>query len=465
MLIDRTWHTAYLAALWKKTVVHATEPTLRRLTQHRSLIRKLEFSISMNTQLASITFPNLRTVDFEGRDYETPAGFSMEVKSATCAFLFNNPSIITVVIHRSCVDWMAIAQMKSLRNLTIHRRPYDWLGSEFWTVCAQLESLQMDSIPETTIPGDISFPNLASLALIGVQPYTPNQLDFIRRCPNLRKLRLPFPRVSGEDEILDDFSRLAKENTWPRLCELDVFFLAVIEEAIITLLQNPGWKAWTVTHSVFEPKAFECLRNHFGTLEALSLKKCVYVTGKMLQEILSNCPLLREFHGNVIHARVIANGRPWVCTSLRVFSCLIDCSRMKRSDPWTRTQEMTQDDGIQRRVFEMFSRPRKLEHIVVGVDYGKAVGLHLIVGKGLELLKDCRHITEIDFDGTDQFITGNDAQWMTNHWKELKQVRGTLNHDREANRISETILFDHQCQVNDRDEHEGSEYEDGDQGD
>ncbi|KAG0228692.1 hypothetical protein BGX31_006475 [Mortierella sp. GBA43] len=344
MLIDRTWHTACLAALWKNTVVHTTEPTLGRLTQHRSLIQKLDFNISMNTQLASIAFPNLRSVDFEGRDYETPAAFSMEVKSATCAFLFNNPSIITVAIHRSCVDWMAIAQMKSLRNLTIHRRPYDWLGSEFWTVCAQLESLQMDSIPETTIPGDISFPNLASLALIGVQPYTPNQLDFIRRCPNLKKLRLPFPRVNGEDEILDDFNRLAKENT------------------------------------------------------------------------------------------------------------------MKRSAPWARTKEMTQDDGIQRRVFEMFSRLRKLEHIVIGVDYGKPVGLHLIVGRGLELLKDCRYITEIDFEGTDQFITGDDAQWMTNHWKELKQVRGTLNLDRETNRTSETILFDHQCQVNDRDEHEGSEY-------
>lgn len=293
------------------------------------------------------------------------------------------------------------------------------LEPEFWTVCAQLDALQMDDIPATNIPSNISLPKLKSLALMSTRPYTDSELDFLRLCPNLRKLRLPFTYMEGA-KYRNRFSHVVEENAWPKLCELEVGFLNLEETAIITLLQNPEWKAFSVTHSLFGSKAFKSLRDHFATLEVLNLQGGVHITGEMYQEILSSCPLLKEFQGDKLHASVIANGRPWVCTSLREFRCLIDCSGMKRSTTGTKVQEMTLDDEIQRCVFEMLSRLWGIEYIVIRVNDGKAPCLQLSIRKGLELLEGCKFVKEIDFDSTDQDLTQDDVRWMTSHWKDFE---------------------------------------------
>ncbi|KAG0228694.1 hypothetical protein B0O80DRAFT_466498 [Mortierella sp. GBAus27b] len=455
MLIDRTWHSACLAAIWKDIDDLITRPTLEGLEKHRALVRTLKFTEPIDVQLAAITFPNLQSVDLGAT-----TAFSSKAKEATSALLSNNLSVPAVSISRDFVDWKVIPQMKGLKNLTVYKRPHGRLGADFWNVCARLDSLDMDSIPEMfPIPRDISFPNLTSLVLRGTYVFSVDQLGFLSLCPNLKKLVVPLGRGAKKSQH-QDFARLASANTWPKLSDLNYSDSNMPEDAIITLLENPVWKKWIVTHSKFGSKAFESLRNHFATLEVLSLQGCVNVTSEMVQEILSHCPSLGVFKGDRIHARDIDKGPPWVCTSLREFCCFVDCSGLETSAVMLYMEGKTKrgkvavklnsDDKIQQRVFEMFSRLTKLRHIKIGSEAG-GTGLQFLCGRGLELLEDCKDIREIDFDGVGQNMTEQDVFWMLDHWKSLLQVRGILHRDTDIDRRLSSILFECGCQLNDRD--------------
>ncbi|KAF9291109.1 hypothetical protein BGZ74_000408 [Mortierella antarctica] len=75
----------------------------------------------------------------------------------------------------------------------------------------------------------------------------------------------------------------------------------------------------------FDVLAFATLVPHFATLETLQWTKCAQVTGTMVQTVLASCPMLRVFCATQVQARLVQQGRPWVCVRMwRLVVCVVE---------------------------------------------------------------------------------------------------------------------------------------------
>jgi len=471
ILVNRAWHVTFLPYLWKNVAVSNRLPPVKFVERHRDLVRSLTFHGVIEKLYASITFPELQSVVVEDS-----FGFPLlKDRDVLSDFLTHNPSIRSLDQRRFCTDWDVISELTNLRHLTTTRNSGDIgvLGTDFWATCARLESLNMPRMLDMSpLPNDIVFPHLTSLVVTTISTkWNVTRVEFIRRCPNLKKLHLLHHHRGRDRAPLEEFIRLVNENTWPKLCELDYPNSGMSDDTIAILLDNPsGWRVWNVPDTFFGPKAFSSLQTHFATLESLDLEKCVKVTSGMVQEILARCQSLKSFRGEEIHANDIAKGQSWACTTLKTFKCFINCSGLKRSvlvkieREGTKTLDVVSKrihgDNVQRRVFAQLSRLHDLEYIRIGLLNGQTgPGLELRIGKGLELLKTCNKVKELDFQGVDQLMDKHDARWMVSHWGKLIDILGNLHLRLEKRMDLESIFFE-RCCVNGLDGHYDSD-EDG----
>ncbi|KAG0380467.1 hypothetical protein BGX24_008102 [Mortierella sp. AD032] len=77
---------------------------------------------------------------------------------------------------------------------------------------------------------------------------------------------------------------------------------------------------------IWEPEQLQyisALKYHFATLHHIHLERCKMIKSAELQIILCSCPSLRSFVAHEISGLDIAEGQPWVCLGLEIFSAWI----------------------------------------------------------------------------------------------------------------------------------------------
>ncbi|KAF9170088.1 hypothetical protein BGX21_009353, partial [Mortierella sp. AD011] len=192
--------------------------------------------------------------------------------------------------------------------------------------------------------------------------------------------------------------------------------------------------------SNFGMNAFKSCNRYLSTLTRLDVHVCPNFTSAMSQQILTSCPLLRDFDACTLDARDILGiteetqvteegrteslqtrstaTREWVCLNLRslsVFICGID----------------ERYPGRQQQVLQQLARLEKLEYLSIGTDnssdFESVGGLVLRLDAGLDILKSLKRLEKFVFLGLCPEMGENEVHWMLSEWTELRNLGGLLN--------------------------------------
>ncbi|KAF8974809.1 hypothetical protein BGZ46_009715 [Entomortierella lignicola] len=188
----------------------------------------------------------------------------------------------------------------------------------------------------------------------------------------------------------------------------------------------------------FGPLAFQALSLHFPTLTKLVIATCNDVTSIMVRDILCSCPCLEHFQAKTVKAKDIVEGGDWACNSLRVLFVHIEFSESEQS--------------LQPKIFQRLSSLVLLCSLSIGLDNYRSgetlsYGLDIRLSKGLQLLSTLKQLRYLNVKGTIQSVGENDAKWISENLKSLKQFYGWRNNTHRDLNNSIQKMFD-QCGIN-----------------
>ncbi|KAF9348967.1 hypothetical protein BGX26_012683, partial [Mortierella sp. AD094] len=227
--VCKAWHKSLLPIVWHSVILkgqdgvhNMKDPSEISLHRHRQFIFRLESYLSfMNLDT---TFPNLHTLVL-ALVYR-----GSQLESSHMELFAMNPSLVNITISGEFLGdidaefWKAMSSLPQLRILKALFLPpgIDEIEA-FWNVCSKLEEA---TFRETIFPTnyiqslELSFPRMRKLELdaCDLDDYK-EQLEFVRRCPNLEELSWTVDHANTE---VDNFSSEVKQGGWPRLARLRI---------------------------------------------------------------------------------------------------------------------------------------------------------------------------------------------------------------------------------------------------
>ncbi|KAF9946716.1 hypothetical protein BGZ72_011204 [Mortierella alpina] len=437
--VCRTWYNLFITCIWEEFHLdfrYVDGPPPRFVSSKRDLIRSIAiFNIQeRELQDLGVPFPNLRSVSFRGRGH-----CSDGIYSASTAFLSLHPNLLHLHVVGVQVNCGAFALLQQLRHLKLEYTRWPMDLSSFWTVCTRLETLVVDQtiFQQLPRPGPgVTFPSLKSITLVrssGLKHQA--DLDLISRSPALESLRW---RVSG-NTLARRFIKFAELGKWPRLKDLELqgSYVRIFNEDIMRLLSSfkRNVEVLHLANSFLDVGAFDLLRKHFSSLRELDVSHCRHVTDLMVREVMGSCSSLTLLKASKVQARVMVEGKPWVCKSLTTLGLyfIFDPEGEPAADELIRRNE------LHMRVFERLSELRHLETLIIGdtiemwyqewLDRPPQRGLELRLEKGLGRLSTLDRLKHLYIDKTWQLIEPKYYLWMLDHWPSLEVVDGRVNID------------------------------------
>ncbi|KAI8354282.1 hypothetical protein B0O80DRAFT_498303 [Mortierella sp. GBAus27b] len=456
----RAWYASLLPFVWRDVDGVHWLGQIKNLYNILLLSHISRYVQSINThhytdeRLDNMRFPNLREVRFQG-----------SIRAGIARFFENHPTLTRVKISMMRdVNLKVLVGLPNLKMVEISLdRPFKSLyeDPDLQTLCTRLEVLITPFRDMPRVPDDLQCLHLKEIHVTNGFCWTEHQLEFLRWCPNLEVLKLVGSKWTSEyDNIIQEFIRLAGSGTWSKLHSLQWSARGVSDEQAAGILESMPWcDEWADRLSSFGPRSFQALGRHFRTLTILAIEECDNVTSEMIQEVMSSCPLLKVLSANRLEARHIAQGKTWICTSLTSLQVFIDFKEITvtttmESECTTTTNIATEPTleaamtdevkmkSLQRRVFEQLSLLRKLEILSFGrVKHIPSPSLDLRVFSGLEMLETLEQLRILDFRSTIQWMGTEDAQWMNEHWPQLREIHGTFNHESRAMRMAVEEAF------------------------
>ncbi|KAG0317259.1 hypothetical protein BGZ99_006424, partial [Dissophora globulifera] len=135
----------------------------------------------------------------------------------------------------SSMAWEVIAQLPLLESLSVSTCIVKEVVNLFWDVCERVESLSCnDTWFEAA--GDLTsrtFPRVQYLSVwVRLDPHIFDEVDLMRRCPNIESLRWPGHHTT------DKFIQLLVDETWHALDCVDASFTDVPDEIQATIIRS-----------------------------------------------------------------------------------------------------------------------------------------------------------------------------------------------------------------------------------
>ncbi|KAI8349958.1 hypothetical protein B0O80DRAFT_135149 [Mortierella sp. GBAus27b] len=319
-----------------------------------------------------------------------------------------------------------------------------------------LDRASMDSIFDTAVrlerltllgSGDAvmsleKWPCFPALKELKIDLKTPshNQIEVIRRCPQLRVLDWYPPK--DEEISIADVADVFKTHC-PLIEELTLVIWSWSDQDISEILDNCGQlTSFTLVFvGSWTPLSLDrtsvSLSRHFSSLRKLEVP-ITELPNNTMQDIMANCPNLRSLKGGRLMASDILDiskdkqvmdqaaslqqphPQDWICTNLQHLEVFIGGLEDKPLE-W------------HQRVFEQLSRLTRLEKLHIGgiLSYKEdRGGLDLRLEAGLGALKSLRQLQELRFGGLWQEMSEGDVKWMLDTWPRLREVDGKVHHDR-----------------------------------
>jgi hypothetical protein len=154
------------------------------------------------------------------------------------------------------------------------------------------------------------------------------------------------------------------------------------------------------------------LRPHFAHLLHIDLQPRHISQSSLAQVFLSSCPLLETLKAPRVYAQKVAHGKPWVCQRLKVLHLQFFF-------------EISTADELQTLVFDQISRLVGLEELYIQRKH-ISPGLKLRLECGLGKLSTLRSFHTINFERTAQRMDHPEVDWILEHWKSLRIIKGML---------------------------------------
>ncbi|KAF9361752.1 hypothetical protein BGX26_012473 [Mortierella sp. AD094] len=319
--------------------------------------------------------------------------------------------------------WNAVGELSNLKSLylegsTIHKDQ----SSDFWRACLNLESLRLYStsisLTDNFANMNLTFPKLHRLSVIFLGGQTGwQQLELIKRCPELEELKWVLGEWYNSVELRDAFARLVTEKAWPKLQRLGLSdgSEGVEDEILADILDAlPRVTMLDVGYTRFGMLGFQALRRHLGIISVLNVKKCSAFSSTMFKETLYSCPCLEEFSGGGFLVRDIAESGPWLCLRLKKLHIQFAAD--------------LSDQDLDEKVFEKLSKLVKLEELSIGIEYMRgARRLDFRVVNGLGALSSLTRMRSFCIRGLTRMFGENDLTWMLTHWRMLDHFEGLAN--------------------------------------
>ncbi|KAF9181999.1 hypothetical protein BGZ51_005026 [Haplosporangium sp. Z 767] len=381
---------------------------------------------------------------------------SESLQSFTCRNLDNHNRIFLTI-------WDILANISHLSALHLARPLIQQVHFEsFSGICERLTSLTLIS---ADIYSQLCSPTMRPLLKMRRLELNRNnasaraQLQFIEQCPNLEHLAWRLVQANAAQSFIFHFSTLPLDQPC-RIVSLDLTGANVMDSdfaSILTCLTTV--KRVIATKSAFGKQSCErVIISMVRSLEELDLRKCPFVASPMIHAILMACKNLKRFRGDGLSIQDMIKPRNpkdrWPQWRYISFTGQFDDSTASAyTDDW-----QWSCTGLE----ELELTFKELDHHLdnsVDVVYGQLAALNrlkrlaiswhsedecrsfipsfqprrrmdLLVGNGLERLSTLTSLRELDIRGIDHLrMTVREVEWMGEHWKSLRTIRGKMTVD------------------------------------
>ncbi|KAG0226492.1 hypothetical protein BGX31_007276 [Mortierella sp. GBA43] len=320
--------------------------------------------------------------------------------------------------------WKTLLRLQHLRELVVSISgttvPID--DTTFWQLCTRLERLVLANskfnaeVSWKLIP-TIGFPRMRDLSLLRFHPmHAVFFKQFMERCPNLESIAWNATN-SYTDAITALLHPLLQAGTWSHLERLD-FITQRFSSEDLSLLINRVPRITTLKIDLYDEYILslnipQLLLPQFAHLRHIDLNPHGSLHSSMAQEFLSSCPLLETLRAPHIRAQDVAEGTPWVCLRLKVLNLVFHFD--------------SRNGELQPLVFNQLSRLVRLEELHMSARPSFRKGLKLRLECGLDKLSTLRSLHTIDFEYTSQTMKHPEIDWILEHWRSLRSMKGTRN--------------------------------------
>ncbi|KAF9333783.1 hypothetical protein BGZ91_011120 [Linnemannia elongata] len=367
-----TWHAALEPVLWadlnfekqllqsyfvdaeRQVRILPDPPTIQRLARHITSIRYrgCQSPISLLILPHIVRLTRLRVFHHSSatlrslilRNAATLVHIHWEEQYSELASVYRPPDLVDDMFS-------VMVQCQHLRTLTLTRSTVSESQAQpFYQLLQQLHSITLSSTNIHSFPSDpIHFPNIDSLALLGVDMDPKQQFKLVASCPNLATFSW---KARARTPITAD--ALALPTTCPRLTALDLSRCESSDSIMAQIMQkSPHLTFLDASRSSFGPACFKILvRNQSRALQHLDVRTCWDVTPEMIHAIMVYCQRLVSFQASDIPARVLIQEPQIQCLQLEILTLNLT--------------EIAQDKTIQFRVYEQLARLTRLKILTFG---------------------------------------------------------------------------------------------------
>ncbi|KAF9190466.1 hypothetical protein BGZ51_006882 [Haplosporangium sp. Z 767] len=449
--VSKTWHESFLPMLWEtldftsvlKTEILHYELALQVLAKEPSRCSLVKNFVCSNVNIPDvIKFPNLVSLEIEGRLWRYTKNIIDFVSDHVQSIERLSLSNVRLKVPYTLWDVLLSAGRQSelrLRRFHLHHRHNP---RSFWIFCNNLEALYISKSNIPIIPSSfplanegssreaLSFWRLRTLELEDVEGQgLDNQLEWIGICKELESLRwVHRTQQSRFAMVVSNFADMALDGKWPKLHSLQVPFADIQDRDLANILKSmSNVRVLDATRSRLGPLSFQEIRLHFNTIQKLELSKCPSLTSTMLWEILQSCSQLRTLAGRTVVCTwdvVESEKCPWACTRLRELQIDFEFEQSGENQGY---------DRAMMNIFERLSALTMLEILDLSSVVRSNKHIQLLLSKGLGQLSSLRRLRLLRINGTKQYMSMEEIQWMKAHWRNLEALEGYMNTSPEKN--------------------------------
>lgn len=413
--VCKDWHASFLPFLWKTIDLpseHSKHPPLESLQRHKDTVQHLVFHGEVLNRYLSTGFPALRILHlFSAR----PNSFAM---------IRIHPSLIHLEIRgtNTKTPWNLPADLSNLTSLSLDsivvRSPDQ---NMVWNLFSKLESLTLSNswLSKPPVPMVANW-RMKDLVLKFVNGSTlEEQLKWMEYCILLKRLTwIPSKSLTGNP--VNELVQSIADNTWPELEELNVPNFRATDLQVSLIIGGMG-RVRCLSINFSEPLGLvkTALRPHFSFLQRLEAMTTAGDNTSFILEILKSCPQLKSLRMGTVQVReILKDDAPWVCER-----------SLKHLGVCFKVENHIAKPG-QKVLLERLSRLCNLELLDLSSLTSLVQSLDLRLESGLEQLATLTRLEELTIVNTTQKMKKKDVEWMIQHWKNLKCIKGPLNgHD------------------------------------
>ncbi|CAO3564892.1 unnamed protein product [Mortierella alpina] len=437
--VSRSFHSVFITVLWEHVTLEQDSILLQNLVtvqSHSRHIRAITLRSNIPSGFYTISYEHLSNLILDPLYVQKPSDPPTLINQET-QLVQLNPTIrnMTLKHHFSPLTeafWDAMGTWESPRSLrTSEIKVAPEATDSFWRACSLFQDLEIDQVDvrPSTIQSGFEFSRLRSLTLEDGRPSKvflglESQMELLGHAPGLQCLDW---RVLWSNLELEGFQQLLSRKVvmFPKLHSLRVYGAFFTDEKIASALEHaPALTRFYGDSRRAGPLTLSILKgHHFDALDTLSVVGCASFTSLMALDVMSSCPGLRVFAAACISVTdIIQSSQPWVCTRLEILEVWI-AKPKKCCVEWER---------------EVYKRISQLEYLkklhlqqsihvwlnANDVDDMRPLGMTL--ASGLGQLASLVRLRSLGMARNGQELDEEDIEFMLEHWKGLRDVRGTL---------------------------------------